>query len=81
MGMPILEFVLWMVDGLLLHSYYEKAMKNQHTIMQRTAMSEHQKMSKTARDRKACFVRPRERATRPTLKIVENRTVSTRPTV
>ena len=45
MGLPILEFVLWMVDGLLLHSYYEKAMKNQHTIMQRTAMSEHQKMS------------------------------------
>ena len=27
------------------HSYFEKSMKNQYTIMQRTAMSEQQKMS------------------------------------
>ena len=43
--LPTLDFVLWMVDGILFHTYYEKPMKNQHTIMQRSAMSEHQKMS------------------------------------
>ena len=31
--------------GLLYHSYYEKSMRMQYTIMQRTAMSEHQKIS------------------------------------
>ena len=34
-----------MIDGILYHSYYEKPKKNQFTVMQRSAMSEHQKMS------------------------------------
>ena len=42
---PTLDFVIWMVDGILYHSYFEKEMKSQSTIMQRTAMSEQQKMS------------------------------------
>ena len=43
--LPTLDFVIWMVDGILYHSYYEKDMKTQYTVMQRSAMSEHQKMS------------------------------------
>ena len=43
--LPTLDFVIWLKKGLLFHSYFEKTMKNQCTIMQRTAMSEHQKMS------------------------------------
>ena len=43
--LPTLDFMLWMVDGILYHSYFEKTMKSQYTIMQRTAMSEHQKLS------------------------------------
>ena len=43
--LPTLDFALWMVDGILFHSYFEKSMKSQYTVMQRTAMSEHQKMS------------------------------------
>ena len=43
--LPTLDFVIWMVDGIIYHSYFEKEMKSQFTIMQRTAMSEHQKMS------------------------------------
>ena len=34
-----------MVDGILYHTNYEKPMKTQFTVMQRSAMSEHQKMS------------------------------------
>ena len=34
-----------MVDGILFHTYFEKAMKNQLTVMQRSAMSEHQRMA------------------------------------
>ena len=34
-----------MVDGILLHSYYEKPMKTQYTVLQRSAMSEHQRMA------------------------------------
>ena len=37
--------MLWLVDGILYHSYFEKAMKNQYTVMQRSAMSEHQRMA------------------------------------
>ena len=33
------------MNGILYHSYYEKVMKSQYTVMQRTAMSEHQKMA------------------------------------
>ena len=43
--LPTLDFVLWMINGILFHTYFEKSMKNQHTIKQRTTMSEHQKMS------------------------------------
>ena len=43
--LPTLDFVLWLVDGVLFHSYYEKTMKNQFTVMQRSAMSEHQRMA------------------------------------
>jgi hypothetical protein len=41
--LPTLDFVLWMVRGILYHFYFEKSMKNQYTIMQRTAMSEHRR--------------------------------------
>ena len=43
--LPTLDFVIWMVGGLLYHTYYEKAMKNQLTVMQKSAMSENQKMA------------------------------------
>jgi hypothetical protein len=43
--LPTLDFVLWLVDGILLHTYFEKAMKNQYTVMQRSAMGEHQRMA------------------------------------
>ena len=43
--LPTLDFVIWMVEGKLYHSYYEKEMKTQYTVMQRSAMSEHQKMA------------------------------------
>ena len=43
--LPTLDFMLWMVDGILYHTYFEKAMKNQLTVMQRSAMSEHQRMA------------------------------------
>ena len=43
--LPTLDFVIWMVDGILYHSYFEKKMKNQYTILSRNAMSEHQKIS------------------------------------
>jgi hypothetical protein len=34
-----------MKKGLIYHSYFEKAMHLQYTIMQRTAMSQQQKMA------------------------------------
>ena len=43
--LPTLDFVLWLVKGILYHSYFEKEMKSQFTIMRRSAMSEQQKMS------------------------------------
>jgi hypothetical protein len=43
--LPTLDFVLWMRKGLLYHSYFEKEMRLQYTIMQRTAMSQQQKMA------------------------------------
>ena len=43
--LPTLDFVIWMVDGIIFHSYFEKAMKTQFTVMQRSAMSEHQRMA------------------------------------
>ena len=35
--LPTLDFVIWMVKGQLYHSYFEKAMRLQYTIMQRAA--------------------------------------------
>jgi hypothetical protein len=43
--LPTLDFVLWLVNGILYHSYFEKSMKSQFTVMQRSAMSEHQRMA------------------------------------
>ena len=43
--LPTLDFVLWMVRGTLFHSYYEKSMRLQYTILQRSAMGQHQKMA------------------------------------
>ena len=43
--LPTLDFVIWMVDGIIFHSYYEKPMKTQYTILQRSAMGEHQRMA------------------------------------
>ena len=34
-----------MIRGILYHSYFEKSMRLQYTIMQRAAMSQHQKMA------------------------------------
>jgi hypothetical protein len=44
--LPTLEVMIWPKEGLQYHTYFEKAMKSQFTIMQRSAMSEHQMMSK-----------------------------------
>ena len=43
--LPTLDFVLWLTNGILYHSYFEKEMKSQFTIMRRSAMSEQQKAS------------------------------------
>ena len=43
--LPILDFVIWMVAGIILHSYYEKLKKSQYTVLQRSAMGEHQRMT------------------------------------
>ena len=43
--LPTLDFVLWLVDGIMRHSYFTKPMKTQFTVMQRSAMSEHQRMA------------------------------------
>ena len=43
--LPTLDFLIWMVLGIIYHSYYEKPMKSQYTVMQKSAMSEHQKMA------------------------------------
>ena len=37
--LPTLDFVIWMVNSKLYQSYYEKEMKTQYTVMQRSAMS------------------------------------------
>jgi hypothetical protein len=43
--LPTLDFMIWMIRGIIYHSYYEKTMRNQLTVMQRSAMSETQKMA------------------------------------
>ena len=43
--LPTLDFMIWIIDGIIYHTYYEKPMKTPFTVMQRSAMSEHQKMS------------------------------------
>ena len=43
--LPTLDFVVWMVKGLIYLTYFEKSMKMPFTIMQRTAMSQQQKMA------------------------------------
>ena len=43
--LPTLDFMIWMIRGIIYHSYYEKTMGNQLTVMQRSAMSETQKMA------------------------------------
>jgi hypothetical protein len=37
--------MIWMIRGIIYRFYYEKTMKNQLTVMQRSAMSETQKMA------------------------------------
>ena len=43
--LPTLDFILWLVNGYLLHSYYEKPMRTPYVIMRRSAMSEHHRIS------------------------------------
>ena len=42
--LPTLDFKLWLVSGIILHSYFEKEMRTPFVIMKRSAMSEHQRM-------------------------------------
>ena len=42
--LPTLDFYLWVVGGLLLWSYFEKAMRSQLIMMKRSAQGEQQKM-------------------------------------
>ena len=43
--LPTLDFSLWMMDGLLTHSYFQKSMKSPYVVMERSAMSYHKKMN------------------------------------
>ena len=42
--LPTLDFSLWMKDGLITHTYYQKEMKTPYVIMERSAMGIKQKM-------------------------------------
>jgi hypothetical protein len=42
--LPTLDFYLWVVCGVILFSYFEKAMRSQLMMMRRSAQGEHQKM-------------------------------------
>jgi hypothetical protein len=43
--LPTLDFKLWLVSGILMHTYFEKEMRTPFVIMKRSAMSEQQRMS------------------------------------
>ena len=43
--LPTLDFTLWLVAGIILHSYFEKEMRTPFVVMRRSAMGEHQRMS------------------------------------
>ena len=43
--LPTLDFKLWMIAGIILHSYFEKEIRTPYVIMKRSAMSEHQRIS------------------------------------
>ena len=43
--LPTLDFKLWLVSGIILHTYFEKEMRTPFVIMKRSAMSEQQRMS------------------------------------
>ena len=42
--LPTLDFSLWMVDGLLTHTYFQKEMKTPYVLMERSAMSAKQRI-------------------------------------
>ena len=42
--LPTLDFSLWMENGLLVHTYYQKSMKTPFVVMERSAMGSKQKM-------------------------------------
>ena len=42
--LPTLDFSLWMVDGIIHHTYYQKEMKTPFVVMERSAMSIKQKI-------------------------------------
>ena len=43
--LPTLDFSLWLICGLIYHTYFEKMMRTPYIIMRRSAMSKHQMMS------------------------------------
>ena len=43
--LPTLDFLLWISEGILLHSYYEKPMRSSYVILQKSALGEQQRMS------------------------------------
>ena len=43
--LPTLDFKLWLIRGIALHSYYEKEMRTPYVIMKRSALGEHQRVS------------------------------------
>ena len=42
--LPTLDFSLWMEDGIITHTYFQKEMKTPFVIMEKTAMGRHQIM-------------------------------------
>ena len=43
--LPTLDFELWLVAGIILHSYFEKPMRTPFVVMKRSAMGEQQRIS------------------------------------
>ena len=43
--LPTLDVKMWLEDGIILHTYFEKEMKTPFLLMKRSAISQHQMCS------------------------------------
>ena len=43
--LPTLDFKLWLVSGMIMHTYFEKEMRTPFVVMRRSAMGEQQRMA------------------------------------